>query len=34
MELTVSDKKTKELLTEVVTEPLKTKRNVLYDVVL
>ena len=34
MELTISDEKTKELLTEVVLELLKTKRNVLYDVVL
>ena len=34
MELSISDEKTKELLTEVVLELLKTKRNVLYDVVL
>ena len=34
MKLTISDEKTKELLTEVVLELLKTKRNVLYDVVL
>ena len=34
MELLISDEKTKELLTEVVVELLKTKRNVLYDVVL
>ncbi|MEI7868040.1 MAG: hypothetical protein WCI11_09105 [Candidatus Methylumidiphilus sp.] len=34
MELSISDEKTKELLTEVMVELLKTKRNVLYDVVL
>ena len=34
MELLISDEKTKELLTEVVVELLKTKRNVLYDIVL
>ena len=34
MELSISDEKTKELLTEVVLELLNTKRNVLYDVVL
>ena len=34
MELLISDEKTKELLTEVVVDLLKTKRNVLYDIVL
>lgn len=34
MELSISDEKTKELLTEVIVELLKTKREVLYDVVL
>ena len=34
MELSISDEKTKELLTEVIVELLKTKRGVLYDVVL
>ncbi len=34
MELSISDEKTKELLTEVVLELLMKKRNVLYDVVL
>lgn len=34
MELSISDEKTKELLTEVIVELLKTKRDVLYDVVL
>ena len=34
MELLISDEKTKELLTEVVVELLKTKRNVFYDIVL
>ncbi|NTU45395.1 MAG: hypothetical protein HGA99_07710 [Chlorobiaceae bacterium] len=34
MELYISDEKTKALLTEVVVELFKTKKNVLYDVVL
>jgi len=34
MELSISDEKTKELLTEVIVDLLKTKRDVLYDVVL
>ncbi|MDD2759898.1 MAG: hypothetical protein PHH11_06350 [Methylomonas sp.] len=34
MELSISDEKTKELLTEVMIDLLKTKRNILYDVVL
>lgn len=34
MELSISDEKIKELLTEVIVELLKTKREVLYDVVL
>jgi len=34
MELSISDEKTKELLTEVMIDLLKTKRDILYDVVL
>lgn len=34
MQISISDEKTKELLTEVIVELLKTKRDVLYDVVL
>ena len=34
MELSISDKKTKELLTEVVIELLKSKRDLIYDVLL
>lgn len=34
MELTISDEKTKELLTEVIIDLLKTKRDVVYDVLL
>ena len=34
MELLISDEKTKELLTKVVVELLKTQINVLYDIVL
>lgn len=34
MELSISDEKTKQLLTEVMIELLKTKREVLYEVVL
>lgn len=34
MELSISDEKTKQLLTEVMVELLTQQRNVLYDVVL
>lgn len=34
MELSISDEKTKELLTEVMIDLLQTKRDILYDVVL
>ena len=34
MELSINDEKTKELLTEIIVELLKTKRNVFYDIVL
>jgi len=34
MQISISDEKTKELLTEVIVELLKTKRDVLYDVIL
>lgn len=34
MELSISDEKTKELLTEVIVDLLKTKRDILYDVIL
>ncbi|MCI5158736.1 MAG: hypothetical protein D3906_09925 [Candidatus Electrothrix sp. AUS1_2] len=34
MELSISDEKTKELLTEVVIELLKSKRDLIYDVLL
>jgi len=34
MELHISDEKTKELLSEVVVELLKTKKNLLYDVII
>ncbi|MEI7867624.1 MAG: hypothetical protein WCI11_07015 [Candidatus Methylumidiphilus sp.] len=34
MELSISDEKTKELLTEVMVELMKTKRTVLYEIVL
>ncbi len=34
MQISISDEKTKELLTEVIVELLKTKRDILYDVVL
>jgi hypothetical protein len=34
MQISISDEKTKELLTEVIVELLKTKRAILYDVVL
>ncbi|MCI5150557.1 MAG: hypothetical protein D3916_14425 [Candidatus Electrothrix sp. MAN1_4] len=33
MERTISDEKTKELLTEVIIDLLKTKRDVIYDIV-
>lgn len=33
MELSISDEKTKELLTEVMVELLKTKRSEFYDIV-
>ncbi len=34
MELSISDEKTKELLTEVIVDLLKTKRNVMREIVL
>jgi vacuolar-type H+-ATPase subunit D/Vma8 len=34
MQISISDEKTKELLTEVIVDLLKNKRDVLYDVVL
>ena len=34
MELSISDEKTKEQLTEVVIELLKSKRDLIYDVLL
>ncbi len=34
MELTISDEKTKELLTEVLIEMLQQKREVFHDIVL
>jgi hypothetical protein len=34
MELSIDDKKTKELLTEVMVELMQTKREVLYEIVL
>jgi hypothetical protein len=34
MELSISDEKTKELLTEVVIDLLKTKRNVMREIML
>ena len=34
MELSISDEKTKELLTEVIVELAKTKREVLYEITL
>ena len=34
MELTISDEKTKELLAEVLTEMIREKREVFYDIVL
>ena len=34
MELVISDEKTKELLTEVIIEMIKEKRDVFYDIIL
>jgi hypothetical protein len=34
MELSISDEKTKELLTEVIVDLLKTQRNVMREIVL
>ena len=34
MELTISDEKTKELMTEVFVEMLRQKREVFYDIIL
>lgn len=34
MELAISDEKTKELLTEVMIEMIKQKREVFYDIIL
>lgn len=34
MELTISDEKTKELLTEVIIEMMKNKREVFYEIFL
>jgi len=34
MELSISDEKTKELLTEVLVELMKTKREMLHEIVL
>ncbi|MFU8789604.1 MAG: hypothetical protein ACNA7G_11285 [Methylobacter sp.] len=34
MELSISDEKTKELLTEIVVQLVKTKRDVLYEIIL
>lgn len=34
MELTISDEKTKELLTEVMVELIQTKRDVFYEIIL
>ncbi len=34
MELTISDEKTKELLTEVLVEMIQKKREVFYEIVL
>jgi len=34
MELAISDEKTKELLTEVIVEMIKQKREVFYDIIL
>ena len=34
MELSISDEKTKELLTEVMIELLRSKRDLIYDILL
>ena len=34
MELAISDEKTKELLTEVIVEMIKQKREIFYDIIL
>jgi hypothetical protein len=34
MELTISDEKTKELMTEVIVEMIRQKREVFYDIIL
>lgn len=34
MELIISDEKTKELLTEVITEMIKQKREIFYEIIL
>jgi hypothetical protein len=34
MELSISDEKTKELLTEVMIDLLKSKRDLIYDILL
>lgn len=34
MELTISDEKTKELMTEVLVEMIRQKREVFYDIIL
>ncbi len=33
MELVISDEKTKELLTEVITEMIKQKREIFYEII-
>jgi L-lactate utilization protein LutC len=34
MELTISDEKTKELLTEVMVELIKTRKDIFYEIIL
>lgn len=34
MEFTISDEKTKELLTEIITEMIKQKKEIFYDIIL
>jgi hypothetical protein len=34
MELTISDEKTKELLTEVIVELIKTRKDIFYEIIL
>jgi hypothetical protein len=34
MELTISDEKTKELLTEIIVELIKTKRDLFHEILL